>query len=675
MNLNPITKLCYNPLVHIFLILLIGVAAYSNTFHAPFQLDEGMYICGNPFVKDITTPAKALQANPEIYKTVVQRWIGYLTFALNYRVHGLRVEGYHFVNLVIHILNALLVYLLVHLTFQTPYLTTSPLKQQAGSIGLVSSLFFVAHPLQTEAVTYIMQRLASLVAFFYLLSMVLYVRWRLADGAQESGRDANGLGNSYKRRSLWAYGIALISAIFAMKTKENAFTLPIMLMLYETVFFQGKFKKRAKRLLPFLGTLLVIPVSTIILLQVDGVHFTKLTTGGDSAAYAWSSYLITQLRVIMTYYRLLVLPVNQNLLYDYPVYTSLLQPVILLSLLCHSGILTLSVYLLYRSKHGGPSLRVISFGILWFYIALAMESSIIPLPNLIFEYRVYLPSSGFFIMVTTATFLIVSRLGLRTSLRSVVLALSMLLTCMVYATYARNELWTDNVRLWEDIVRKSPNNAKARNNLGTWYDQQGNYSAAIREFETSLTLAPNMAGTYLNLGNAYDSKGLTKKAIEFYLKAIDLNPWYADAYNDLGSAYSSVGLLDQALESYKTAIRLNPASANAYNNLANAHYQQGAIDKAIGYYQMALNLDPDLAETYNNLGRAFYAKGLIEEAIKNFDKAIMFKPGIGFFYVNRGDAHLKVGLLHKAAQDFRKACDLGDRNGCAELDKATGRED
>src|SRR3972149_6709659 len=169
------------PHVYLLLIVVLGLLSYSNTLGAPFQWDEQTYISENPIIKDLSYFADLSKAKGfEQYSAVKNRYVGYLTFALNYKFGGLDVRGYHVVNIAIHILNAMLVYFLATLTFKTPFLKDSSIKEKSPLIALFSALLFVSHPIQTEAVTYIFQRLASLMAFFYLLSLVLYIKWRLS---------------------------------------------------------------------------------------------------------------------------------------------------------------------------------------------------------------------------------------------------------------------------------------------------------------------------------------------------------------------------------------------------------------------------------------------------------------------------------------------------------------
>jgi hypothetical protein len=173
----------HRSLLPIVLTVLLSLFAYSNTFRVPFQFDDKPVIVENPIIKDLryfATPSEAKVFTEHFgYHTFRSRYIGYLTFALNYRLHGLDVRGYHILNLLIHISTAVLVYFLIILTFQTPFLRESQMRESCRYIALFASLLFACHPVQTEAVTYIWQRVASLAAMFYVLSIVMYIKARL----------------------------------------------------------------------------------------------------------------------------------------------------------------------------------------------------------------------------------------------------------------------------------------------------------------------------------------------------------------------------------------------------------------------------------------------------------------------------------------------------------------
>lgn len=230
------------PIVAVILIVTAGLSAYSNTLHVPFQWDEDFYIRQNPFVTGTVSSPDELRTSQtsqaqmreqvqshELYKTLRMRSVGYKTFSLNYRIHGLSVEGYHVVNIAIHLLNGILLWLLVRFLFMTPALRTSLISGQAGILALLIALFFVVHPMQTEAVTYIMQRLASLAVLFYLGAVVAYLHARLATNSA--------------RRSM-AYAAAIALAFLAVKTKENAVTLPVAVTMIEVLFFRDTPRRR-----------------------------------------------------------------------------------------------------------------------------------------------------------------------------------------------------------------------------------------------------------------------------------------------------------------------------------------------------------------------------------------------------------------------------------------------
>ncbi|HWR58589.1 MAG TPA: hypothetical protein VN328_06845, partial [Thermodesulfovibrionales bacterium] len=429
-------------LVHAVLICLVCFLSYSNTFNVPFQFDDLHNISEKPYVRDINMffdPSRSSQDS-----SFVMRSVAYITFAVNYWIHGNDVVGYHILNTAIHLLNGFLVYFLVLLTFRTSCLGSEKLKVKnekaeqgpedpspftfhlSHLFPLAVALLFVSHPVQTQAVTYIVQRLASLATLFYLLSLLMYIKWRLGQqepgdrsqetevGSQQSKartRDSRLKTGSY-------YFLSLISAVLAMKTKEIAFTLPLVIALYEFMFFGGGLKKRILYLVPLLLTMLIIPLGLISIGKPTGEIIGDVSdatkVGTDISRW---DYLFSEFRVIVTYIRLLFFPVNQNLDYDYPVYHSFSDPNVFLSFLLLVSIFGLGVYLAYRSwfmahrkrLQANETLtpdnelsamsyqRLIAFGIFWFFITLFVESSVIPIADVIFEHRLYLPSVGFFI--------------------------------------------------------------------------------------------------------------------------------------------------------------------------------------------------------------------------------------------------------------------------------------
>ncbi|TNF55952.1 tetratricopeptide repeat protein [bacterium] len=619
-----------NPVLHIILIVVLCLLAYSNSFSVPFQLDDKDAIAENPIIKDFqyfTSPSKAKAFTEHFgYHTFRSRYIGYLTFALNYSIHGLDTTGYHIVNFFIHICTALLLYLLVHLTFQTPFLLTSGLRANSRQIALVAALLFACHPVQTEAVTYIWQRVASLATMLYLLSLVLYIQWRL------KGTSTASISGSFMSiKSIALYLTSLVSAVLAMKTKQIAFTLPVMIALYEFLFFHGKIRRRLLFLLPFALTMPIIPLTLLDLEKPLGDVIGDVSeVSRDLTRMSRLDYLFTQFRVIVTYLRLIVLPINQNLDYDHPLFHSFFTTEVVLSFLLLLTIFCSAMYLLYRSRHSSPHLRIIAFGIFWFFITLSVESSFIPIKEIMFEYRVYLPSVGVFLATSTVVFIVMKGLGKRSknATKAVTGLLVVLIILLTGATYSRNTVWGDEITMWEDIVSKSPNKGRAHVGLGNAYKSQGLFAQAIEQYNIALRLNPYDITIYNNLGNVYFNLGDFDMAIHYLKKALRFKSNFGEGHYNIANAYKFKGLLNKAIEHYKAAITLKPYDPDAHNNIGNTYQSLGLIDKAIEHYRVAIQLKPDFAQVHFNLGIAYKAKGLIRKAEEHFKIAQKINPGL-----------------------------------------------
>lgn len=553
-------------------VVLLGLLVYSNTLHVPFVLDDIPNITGNLLIQNPSLFADPLrycsQVSPGTEGAVAcgtykSRFVGYLSFAINHRLHGLEVMGYHIVNISIHIINALLVYCLVLLSFRSLRVKgVGDDGRFAGWVALFCSLLFVSHPVQTQAVTYIVQRFASLATLFYLLSLVLYIKWRLQ---REAGHTKPGA---------WMfYVFSLLCAVCAMKTKEIAFTLPVVIALYEFMFFEGKVLKRIVFLLPLLVTMLIIPFSLVGIDRPLGEMIGDVTeaTRVQTSMLRWD-YLFTEFRVIVTYVRLIVFPVGQNLDYDYPVYRSFFDPNVFLSFLFLLLVLGLGIYAFYRSRRASSvegftpyALRLIAFGIFWFFITLSVESSIIPIQDVIFEHRVYLPSVGAFLAITASVFMAAERLkaGGNAAWKGIAVALCLIIVVLTGAAYARNSVWRDDVSLWSDVVAKSPNKARGYNNLGIGLAMRNQFDKAIESYNRATDLDPENDQPYTNRGIAYLSKGMTDEAMVQFRAAIRLRPLGEKAHFNLGLSYLAKGEYGQARKEFETVQLINPDGEQA----------------------------------------------------------------------------------------------------------------
>jgi len=580
----------HTTLFHLLVICAIGILVYANTLTAAFQFDDWLNIVDNLLIRDMGN----------LWPPTGARWFGTLTFALNYQLGGLNPLGYHLVNICIHILSALAVYLFVLVTFRTAYFN----KRKAGAVSdawfaCACALLFVAHPLQTQAVTYIVQRFASLAALLFMLSLDAYILARVISVSRPTV-SSHRTGRPRRTRCWLLYALSALCALLSLKTKENAYTLPVVLLIYEAMFFGGlatlsaTIKRRWRTLVPLAG-LALAGILYIINRYGLATLLDKLRATNEISRH---DYLVTQFRVIVSYLRLLFFPVGQTIDHHYRVYTSLLEPAVLASLSLLILLLAAALWLYRLSRQGSPYLRLISFGILWFFVTLSVESSIIPIIDVMFEHRMYLPSIGAILAVTALCAFALEKSSLQLGQTRIAAAgiLAGVVIVLACASHERNKVWKDELTLWTDVIAKTPDNPRGYNMLGSYY--QANF-------------------------RIYD-------AINYFRKALEVDGSYAEARSNLGNAYIQTGRIDAGLNELMITAQHNSFddidSGILYYNIARGYYLKGMPDPAIEYLKRALRYVPNEAAYYFLLGQAYQRKNLPEESMANFKKAHDLDP-------------------------------------------------
>ena len=535
----------------IFFIIILGIIIYSNSLDCSFNFDDSNSIVRNTAIKNIDNIK-------EIWKFWPTRFLTYLSFAFNYHFHNLNVFGYHVINLFIHLTASIMVWWFIFLTLSTKVMKNSLLSKNAHLIAFFCGVLFLVHPVQIESVTYITQRATSLGGLFYISAMAFYVKARLLR-----------INDIQPAISIQFYVLSLFSAIFAMFSKEMVITLPLMLLLYELLFF---IKRKYIALIPFFGVASLLPLTMIM---TKSISFTNMTRTSESSAMIQPiHYLLTQFRVIITYIRILFFPVNKNLDYNYPLIKTCLQLNAVLSL-------TAIIFILFFAFKFKIKYKMLSFGIFWFFISLLPESSIIPIKDVIFEHRLYIPSIGFIIFFVCGIFYIMSEKHKKLLLSSLVLIISIL----SIMTYMRNNIWKTPFSLWNDVIKKSPNKSRPYLSRGLFYYMKGDLDLAIADYTRAIKLKPDYAQVYINRSISYRSKGLLDKALADINKSIYYKPDLAEAYNTRANLFFLKGEMDQAISDYNKALKINPAYGEAYFNRALVYFHKDEIEK----YQADLN--------------------------------------------------------------------------------------
>ena len=610
---EPMSNIKRYNILAIFVICMLGAIIYSNTFHSPFCFDDISSITKNFAIRN-------LYNSKNIWNFWPTRFITYLSIAINYHFGCLNVIGYHIFNLIIHLFSAILLFWFTLLTLSTPLMKDEKISSHSGLVAFFAGLIFVSHPIQTQGVTYIVQRAASITTLFYLGAITLYAKSRLVQ-YEKTG----------SKKWVFYYAASLILSIAAMFTKETAITLPLMILLYEIVFLKKERRINWRYLSPFLITILIIPMTMLITKSVNFEDMHRMAEGAPNVSH--KNYILTQFRALVTYIRLLFLPIKQNLDYDYPISRSLTEPSTLSSLLFLTMILAIAVKLLRKY-------RLISFGIFWFFLTLLPESGLVPIKDVIFEHRLYLAMTGFSIFFVSLLYNIFAR----HSLTKLTILIIVIITSYSALTYRRNLVWKDEVSIWNDVIRKSPHKARP----------------------------------YYNRGVAYANKHYPDKAILDFNKALEINPYYVSAYYNRGNIYSDRGNNDLAIPDYDRAIMLNPADAKAYYNRGSVYFDKGRYDDAMLDFSKALSIEPTHAKAYNNRGIAYAIQGNYDQAIADLDKALDIDPRYAEAYNNRATAYCYKGNFDKSWKDIHKAMSLGFKVNpkfITQLKKASGRED
>ncbi|MFA5059166.1 MAG: tetratricopeptide repeat protein [Candidatus Omnitrophota bacterium] len=633
-----------------WIIVVSAFAAYSRSFWGDFQFDDHAVIVDNPLIKNLDLPA--------LWEYDRSRFLTNLTFLATYLAFKLNVFGWHLVNLLIHIMTSFFVFLFSFQIFQMPRIKNAWDEDSSFLISLFTALIFLLHPIQTQAVTYIVQRSTVLAGFFYVATLYFFFKGKI-------------------ERNFKLYLWAIVFCFLGMLSKPIIATLPLVVILVQLCFFKDDEPDTGWReRVTFLC--FVLPMLAIPLFLFGMGKLTTLVTQ-SYLNIPQPSYLFTQFNVMMKYLQLLFVPIGQNLDYDFRIVHNIFEFPTYLSL---AGIFLL-IFIATTSFNKRP---LVSFGIFIFFIALLPDSSIFPLADVINEHRVYLSCFGFAILLCTILHKFFKDKKAYIGVMVAVVAVFSVLT------YVRNDLWSNGLRFMQDVVAKSPQKSRPHNNLGYFYFSKGKFQEAQAEYLKALSLDPdyftarynlamvyletgnireaeklllNLAGQYpdhssvcLGLGLVAQKKGDFDAAMDSFNRAISLDKFNASAYAGLGNLYSDAKRTGEAKSALQESLRLDPQNPFAHYNLGNIYFTESNFYEALMSYQQAIQLKPDLADALNNLGNVFFYFGDFQKSIENYEKAISHDPSLAQAYFNLANALYESGRLEESRESARQAVKL-----------------
>jgi tetratricopeptide (TPR) repeat protein len=608
-------------------LVLAVIVAYQPAWHAGFIWDDDYYVTGN---KLLSAPDGLRRIwfsfdSPSQYFPLV-----YTVFRMEYALWGLNPTGYHWVNILLHATNALLVWRL--------------LRRLDLSGAWLGAALWALHPVQVESVAWITELKNVLMCFFFLLTLLAWI----------------GFVGEQSRRRWNFYALALVFYALALFSKTTACTLPAALLLILWLKGRPINRQRLAQIVPFIMLGIGMGLLTV---WIERYH---IGTRGEFFAMGVMERILVASRAVWFYAGKLFWPVN--LTFSYPRWAiSASDPLAYLWLVVTVGF---GAAIYYARRYVGRSVGVAA---LFFISTLSPILGFIMLYtfnySFVADHYQYIASLGPITLVTAGIVGLANSLKRRNPWLERALWVGLLLA-LGTLSWRQARVYRSVETLWTDTLQKNPNCRMAHNNLGTALLKKGSVDEAISHFQKALEIkadrAADRAEAHYNLGSALFQKGSVDEAIVHYQMALQIKPDYALAHINLGTALLKKGSVDEAIVHYQMALQIKPDSALAHINLGNVLLQKGSVDEAIAHFQNALQINPDNTEAHNGLGSALLQKGSVDEAITHFQKALQIKPNNAEAHYNLGNILLKKGSVDEAIVHYQTALQLKPNNLAAQ---------
>lgn len=566
-------------------IVLAAVLVYGHTLGVPFYLDDFSSIFENPVIYGGGGLSEMWQYAP-------LRVVGYATFACDFQLHHSQPAGYHIVNIFIHILAGLSLFALIRGLLRVPVILESRSAQALNLLPLFVALLFVVHPMQTQAVTYVVQRFASLAALWTIISLTFYVYGRLVPS---------------RGQKFLLFFLSFLFAALGFLTKQNTFVIPLLIIVIELLFFSATLSRMMWGVFWAGAAMLFLWLVLASFVGYEPFSLTSLDAHTrETSDISRVSYFLTQTHVLWAYIKLFFWPVGLHLEHDVKLVETFFNLKTVLALAGHILVLTLAVLT-------GRRFPLFSFGILFYYICHLVESSFIPIRDVMFEHRAYLPNAG---LCLSAGWLLFAISGKKRGGRVVAgtVSVALLVICGILA-WQRNEVWRDPISLWHDSAINAPNKARPWDEYGKHLLQQGQTQEAITVFQETVErihgigVSPGLVmeeTAAINLVIALERVGQPKAALQvaddfMKRKAKPINK--SKILTNKGNLLFRLNHLDDAEKSYRQAIDVFDNNLTPMNNLAVLLMAQGRLDEAEEVLGVALSIDPKFEASRSLLER------------------------------------------------------------------------
>ena len=543
-----------------FLVLsVLSSVIYYNVLDNSKHFDDD-FIFLNP---DFQNPDDYLK----IFKVNAFRFVTFYTFSHQMKISGDNLSEYYIVNIAIHIINSFLVFLIAYSLLGSPKLANSKVAQYREILSLFAAVLFAVHPIQTQAVSYIYQRLALVGALFYLSAIYFYVVFRLSDK------------KFYNK--IWLLLLSLLAITGGLFSKENTFTIPgIIILLEVSLLSKRKSVSFIFILLSFL--LVIVGVLLFFMFQIpERVFFPQENFDGNTIHSL--NYFFTQFKIFSKYFLMMLFPLTQNIDHDIVIANTINDNGVIEGMI-FVGV-TLIIALLAYKKY-----KLIFFGIIWIYITLAVESSFIPVADVMNEHRLYLPLFGFLMILAQLAGMFLNK---DENLKKLIIILLIMTGIYSIKTIMRNKVWQTEYTLWADAAKKSPNKARAQFKMAVSAFDNGKMDVAMRGFLRTVELNPRLAAVYSYLGAMNAQSMNYQQAIDYYSKFIEVTHRRSkhEGFISRARLYRTINKIDSAKQDYKNYLQLMPADNRVLNEITNLYNSLGQQDSLELLFKIIANAD------------------------------------------------------------------------------------
>ena len=587
-------------------LLILLLAVYGNSFHGEWHFDDNPNIVENPNVHLKNLSLRGIY-NAFHLRGDLLRPVSYLSLAINYYFGGLETFGYHLINFIIHYVTAILLFLFIFDTLRLPLLKDR-YGERAYTISALATVFWAINPVQVLAVSYVVQRMASMAGMFYIAAMYFYLKGRTTEGI---------------KNRVFFFLCCVLAALLAFGSKENAAMLPVSIFIFDLFLIQGADRDTVRKNLKFA----FIPFAVVLILANSYSDLSDILDGYRVRSYILSERLLTEPRVIIFYISLLIYPIHSRLalLHDFGISKSLIDPWTTLPAIL---ILAFSAGYALTIARKRP---LISFCILFFLLNHLIEGSFIP-AELIYEHRNYIPSMLFFVPAAIFILRTLDYFAYKKAIQwLIVFGVTFVLFAEGHTVYMRNEILKTDMALWIDNILKYPRLSRPHNNLGINYTRQGLRGAGMGEFIEALRLNnyENLtieARTEINIGNFYLYERQDDLAFTHYRRAIWISPTNAQPYAGIAEINLRRGDTGGAYEYIRKALKINPYAVEYRELFSLILLKQGSKRNAA--IEASKVLQQDFNRTFPRLilAEVQWQKKLYDRAILNLKDVLRMYP-------------------------------------------------